>query len=234
MKESLISDTEDLKNQYIQLKKICTQIEIIYKELSGFNFGYKEWKQKEKYIGNYVRQYEVSMKKIEQSLPEVKENKNDEIIKIIENNLENIKEKFEPMIKEIKERINEFKNSKLENLDEIDDDIFYPQEIDLNNNEELLEARRREFENMKGVYEICKKQKKEIEDPDSLEFEQNEENKIENQPSEQKNEEKEENTRNICCDPRKTDLRLCITGCIVICVLLILIILLIVKFAKKK
>ena len=43
MKESLISETEDLKNQYIQLKKIWTQIEIIYKELSGFNFGYKEY-----------------------------------------------------------------------------------------------------------------------------------------------------------------------------------------------
>ena len=48
MKESLISHPEDLKNQFLNLKKICNEIQKFYNEASKLNFDKKEWKKKEK------------------------------------------------------------------------------------------------------------------------------------------------------------------------------------------
>lgn len=252
MKESLISHPEDLKNQFLNLKKICNEIQKFYNEASKLNFDKKEWKKKGKNIGNRVRAYEESINKIQKGLTEVNQFENAKIIDEIEDKLKDIKEKFEPMIEVIKEKLSEFDedNKSIENEEKIGEDEFYEREIDLENDNELWEARRRESEQVKKALDLYKDIDKKNDESEKLEYVENEEEIDEDKLSDKKfyknttkkmdeskkveYEENEENARRVCCDLQNKLCRIKIIGIIVYCFLLILVVLLVLKFTIKK
>ena len=154
MKEGLLSD-EDLKQSFLNLKKITEQIKKDYSKLMNPEFADKEWKKEGKKISANIKKYEKNVKDVSNKVELARENEtiSDENITKVDEGVDKIKDQFEPMIRAMNEKINQFtidqEMDEREGQDENDQDDGLQQqdqiEVDLMHNQEILGNRRKEL-----------------------------------------------------------------------------------------
>jgi len=165
MRESLLSD-EELKSSFLNLKKITELIKKDYSKLMNPEFADKEWKKEGKKINANIKKYEKSLKDVSNKVEEAKENENisEENISKVDEGLDKIKDQFEPMVRAMREKIEQF--TSIQEMDERDgpnddepDDGQQQQEqieVNLMQNEEVLGQRRKELQEIHKTAALIK------------------------------------------------------------------------------
>ena len=165
MRESLLSD-EELKSSFLNLKKITELIKKDYSKLMNPEFADKEWKKEGKKINANIKKYEKSLKDVSNKVEEAKENENisEENISKVDEGLDKIKDQFEPMVRAMREKIEQFTSIQEmderdgSNDDEPDDGQQQQEQIEVNlmQNEEVLGQRRKELQEIHKTAALIK------------------------------------------------------------------------------
>ena len=165
MKEGLITD-ENLRQSYLNLKKASEQVKKDYNKLIKEDFGDQEWKKDGNKINNNLRKYEKMLKDVTRNLEQAKDSgsASEENITTVDEGLDKIRDQYEPMVRAMKEKINQF-NIDME-MDEKDgpgeneqDDGQQEQEqveVNLMNNQEYLGQRRKELQEIHKTAALIK------------------------------------------------------------------------------
>ena len=165
MKEGLLTD-ENLRQSYLNLKKASEQVKKDYNKLIKEDFGDQEWKKDGNKINNNLRKYEKMLKDVTRNLEQAKDSgsASEENITTVDEGLDKIRDQYEPMVRAMKEKINQF-NIDME-MDEKDgpgeneqDDGQQEQEqveVNLMNNQEYLGQRRKELQEMHKTAALIK------------------------------------------------------------------------------
>ena len=165
MKEGLLSD-EDLKQSFLNLKKITEQIKKDYTKLMSPEFADKEWKKEGKKISANIKKYEKNVKDVSNKVELARENESisEENITKVDEGVDKIKDQFEPMIRAMNEKINQFtidqEMDEREGQDENDQEDGHQQqeqiEVDLMHNQEILGNRRKELQEINKTAALIK------------------------------------------------------------------------------
>ena len=165
MKEGLLTD-ENLRQSYLNLKKASEQVKKDYNKLIKEDFGDQEWKRDGNKINNNLRKYEKMLKDVTRNLDQAKDSgtASEENITTVDEGLDKIRDQYEPMVRAMKEKINQF-NIDME-MDEKDgpgeneqDDGQQEQEqveVNLMNNQEYLGQRRKELQEIHKTAALIK------------------------------------------------------------------------------
>ena len=165
MKEGLLTD-ENLRQSYLNLKKASEQVKKDYNKLIKEDFGDQEWKKDGNKINNNLRKYEKMLKDVTRNLDQAKDSgtASEENITTVDEGLDKIRDQYEPMVRAMKEKINQF-NIDME-MDEKDgpgendqDDGQQEQEqveVNLMNNQEYLGQRRKELQEIHKTAALIK------------------------------------------------------------------------------
>ena len=165
MKEGLLTD-ENLRQSYINLKKASEQVKKDYNKLIKEDFGDQAWKRDGNKINNNLRKYEKMLKDVTRNLEQAKDSgsASEENITTVDEGLDKIRDQYEPMVRAMKEKINQF-NIDME-MDETDgpgeneqDDGLQEQEqveVNLMNNQEYLGQRRKELQEIHKTAALIK------------------------------------------------------------------------------
>ena len=165
MKEGLLTD-ENLRQSYLNLKKASEQVKKDYNKLIKEDFGDQEWKKDGNKINNNLRKYEKMLKDVTRNLEQAKDSgtASEENITTVDEGLDKIRDQYEPMVRAMKEKINQF-NIDME-MDEKDgpgeneqDDGQQEQEqveVNLMNNQEYLGQRRKELQEIHKTAALIK------------------------------------------------------------------------------
>lgn len=165
MKEGLLTD-ENLRQSYLNLKKASEQVKKDYNKLIKEDFGDQEWKKDGNKINNNLRKYEKMLKDVTRNLEQAKDSgsASEENITTVDEGLDKIRDQYEPMVRAMKEKINQF-NIDME-MDETDgpgengqDDGQQEQEqveVNLMNNQEYLGQRRKELQEIHKTAALIK------------------------------------------------------------------------------
>ena len=164
MNEGLISD-EKLKQSYRTLQKFADQVKKDCNKLMDSEFGEDEWKKEGKKIDINLKKFDKIYKEIKTNVQNAKDNGNvnGESLEIIEEGLENIKENVEPMVERMKDKIGNFENNyEMEGGDNKEENEEEQEQeqgqivMDLMNNKEVLEIRRKELEDIHKTNALIK------------------------------------------------------------------------------
>ena len=165
MKEGLLTD-ENLRQSYLNLKKASEQVKKDYNKLIKEDFGDQAWKRDGNKINNNLRKYEKMLKDVTRNLEQAKDSgsASEENITTVDEGLDKIRDQYEPMVRAMKEKINQF-NIDME-MDETDgpgeneqDDGLQEQEqveVNLMNNQEYLGQRRKELQEIHKTAALIK------------------------------------------------------------------------------
>ena len=165
MKEGLLTD-ENLRQSYLNLKKASEQVKKDYNKLIKEDFGDQAWKRDGNKINNNLRKYEKMLKDVTRNLEQAKDSgsASEENITTVDEGLDKIRDQYEPMVRAMKEKINQF-NIDME-MDEKDgpgeneqDDGLQEQEqveVNLMNNQEYLGQRRKELQEIHKTAALIK------------------------------------------------------------------------------
>ena len=165
MKEGLLTD-ENLRQSYLNLKKASEQVKKDYNKLIKEDFGDQAWKRDGNKINNNLRKYEKMLKDVTRNLEQAKDSgsASEENITTVDEGLDKIRDQYEPMVRAMKEKINQF-NIDME-MDETDgpgengqDDGQQEQEqveVNLMNNQEYLGQRRKELQEIHKTAALIK------------------------------------------------------------------------------
>ena len=165
MKEGLLTD-ENLRQSYLNLKKASEQVKKDYNKLIKEDFGDQDWKKDGNKINNNLRKYEKMLKDVTRNLEQAKDSgsASEENITTVDEGLDKIRDQYEPMVRAMKEKINQF-NIDME-MDEKDgpgeneqDDGQQEQEqveVNLMNNQEYLGQRRKELQEIHKTAALIK------------------------------------------------------------------------------
>ena len=165
MKEGLLTD-ENLRQSYLNLKKASEQVKKDYNRLIKEDFGDQEWRKEGKKINTNLRKYEKMLKDVTRNLETAKDNggASEDNISTVDEGLDKIRDQFEPMVRAMKEKINQF-NVDLEMeekegqaQDEPEDGQQEQEqiEVDLMNNQEYLGQRKKELQEIHKTSALIK------------------------------------------------------------------------------
>lgn len=163
MNEGLLND-EKLKQSYLNLKKISDTIKKDHSRLIKEDFGEQEWRKEGKRIDMNIKKFEKMLKEVKRNLENAKDNgsANEESISTVEEGLEKIKDTTETQVEQMKEKIGNFDvNFEMENKDEEngnEEDEQQQGQITMNlmNNAEMLNQRKKELQEIHKTSALIK------------------------------------------------------------------------------
>ena len=163
MNEGLLND-EKLKQSYLNLKKISDTIKKDHARLIKEDFGEQEWRKEGKRIDMNIKKFEKMLKEVKRNLENAKDNgsANEESIATVEEGLEKIKDTAETQVEQMKEKIGNFDvNFEMENKDEEngnEEDEQQQGQITMNlmNNAEMLNQRKKELQEIHKTSALIK------------------------------------------------------------------------------
>jgi t-SNARE complex subunit (syntaxin) len=163
MNEGLLND-EKLKQSYLNLKKITDTIKKDHARLIKEDFGEQEWRKEGKRIDMNIKKFEKMLKEVKRNLENAKDNgsANEESISTVEEGLEKIKDTTETQVEQMKDKIGNFDvNFEMENKDEEngnEEDEQQQGQITMNlmNNAEMLNQRKKELQEIHKTSAIIK------------------------------------------------------------------------------
>ena len=155
MDENLIDD-EQLQQSFKQLKKFAKQVETDYKKLIDETFDENQWRKEGQKILSNIKKFEKTLKDLTNNVQNSKDNGTASQITIskIDEEIKKINQKEVGMVKAIREKIENYasfdENDNNNHEEEIDDQEEQKQELvlDLMNNKEILERRRKELQDI--------------------------------------------------------------------------------------
>jgi t-SNARE complex subunit (syntaxin) len=163
MNEGLLND-EKLKQSYLNLKKISDTIKKDHARLIKEDFGEQEWRKEGKRIDMNIKKFEKMLKEVKRNLENAKDNgsANEESISTVEEGLEKIKDTTETQVEQMKDKIGNFDvNFEMENKDEEngnEEDEQQQGQITMNlmNNAEMLNQRKKELQEIHKTSALIK------------------------------------------------------------------------------
>lgn len=155
MEENLIND-DQLQQSFKQLKKFAKQVEADYNKLIDETFDENQWRKEGQKIQSNIKKFEKTLKELTNNVQNSKDNgtASQNTISKIDEELKKINQKEVGMIKAIREKIENYasfdENDNNSNQEENDDQEEQKQELvlDLMNNKEILEQRRKELQDI--------------------------------------------------------------------------------------
>ena len=155
MEENLIND-DQLQQSFKQLKKFAKQVEADYNKLIDETFDENQWRKEGQKIKSNIKKFEKTLKELTNNVQNSKDNgtASQNTISKIDEELKKINQKEVGMIKAIREKIENYasfdENDNNNNQEENDDQEEQKQELvlDLMNNKEILEQRRKELQDI--------------------------------------------------------------------------------------
>ena len=165
MKEGLITD-ENLKQSYLNLKKTSEQVKKDYNRLIKEDFGEQEWRKEGKKINNNIRKYEKMLKDVTRNLEKARDSEaaSEDNITTVDEGLDKIRDQYEPMVRAMKEKINQFSidlemdEREGQGENEQDDGQQEQEQIEVNlmNNQEYLGQRKKELQEIHKTAALIK------------------------------------------------------------------------------
>jgi len=155
MEENLIND-DQLQQSFKQLKKFAKQVEADYNKLIDETFDENQWRKEGQKIKSNIKKFEKTLKELTNNVQNSKDNgtASQNTISKIDEELKKINQKEVGMIKAIREKTENYasfdENDNNNNQEENDDQEEQKQELvlDLMNNKEILEQRRKELQDI--------------------------------------------------------------------------------------
>ena len=162
-----ISTEDQIKKQYLYLRKYTEYLKKDHSKLMSNNFGINEWRKEGRKIELNMNNYFSTSQKLENILIKAKDDENvsKELITKIESTLNSIKKDYQSKFEEMKIKIDKFKimniDDECEEQNE-DEDIIGP--IELNNNliEEYIRKRKKELEDLQKTAQMIENTKEQM------------------------------------------------------------------------
>lgn len=165
MKEGLITD-ENLRQSYLNLKKASEQVKKDYNRLIKEDFGEQEWRKEGKKINTNIRKYEKMLKDVTRNLEKARDSEaaSEDNITTVDEGLDKIRDQYEPMVRAMKEKINQFSidlemdEREGQGENEQDDGQQEQEQIEVNlmNNQEYLGQRKKELQEIHKTAALIK------------------------------------------------------------------------------
>lgn len=165
MKEGLITD-ENLRQSYLNLKKASEQVKKDYNRLIKEDFGEQEWRREGKKINNNIRKYEKMLKDVTRNLEKARDSEaaSEDNITTVDEGLDKIRDQYEPMVRAMKEKINQFSidlemdEREGQGENEQDDGQQEQEQIEVNlmTNQEYLGQRKKELQEIHKTAALIK------------------------------------------------------------------------------
>ena len=165
MKVGLITD-ENLRQSYLNLKKASEQVKKDYNRLIKEDFGEQEWRREGKKINNNIRKYEKMLKDVTRNLEKARDSEaaSEDNITTVDEGLDKIRDQYEPMVRAMKEKINQFSidlemdEREGQGENEQDDGQQEQEQIEVNlmTNQEYLGQRKKELQEIHKTAALIK------------------------------------------------------------------------------
>ena len=165
MKEGLLTD-ENLRQSYLNLKKASEQVKKDYNRLIKEDFGEQEWRREGKKINNNIRKYEKMLKDVTRNLEKARDSEaaSEDNITTVDEGLDKIRDQYEPMVRAMKEKINQFSidlemdEREGQGENEQDDGQQEQEQIEVNlmTNQEYLGQRKKELQEIHKTAALIK------------------------------------------------------------------------------
>ena len=165
MKEGLLTD-ENLRQSYLNLKKASEQVKKDYNKLIKEDFGEQEWRREGKKINKNIRKYEKMLKDVTRNLEKARDSEaaSEDNITTVDEGLDKIRDQYEPMVRAMKEKINQFSidlemdEREGQGENEQDDGQQEQEQIEVNlmNNQEYLGQRKKELQEIHKTAALIK------------------------------------------------------------------------------
>ena len=162
-----ISIENELKNEYLQLKKCSSYLREQYPKIMSKIFDVNEWKKERKILDNNMRKYSSLIESLEKAVDSYKGNKDidEKVLLTIKDGLVKIKKEFDySKYKEMKAKIDEFKMATEDDKDLNEDEDNFEQINSINTfAEELKKIRKKAMEDLEKTAKLIKETKEKIE-----------------------------------------------------------------------
>ena len=162
-----ISIENQLKNEYLQLKKCSSYLREQYPKIMSKNFDVNEWQKERKILDNKMRKYSSLIESLEKAVDSYKGNKDidEKVLLTIKDGLVKIKKEFDySKYKEMKAKIDEFKMATEDDKDLNEDEDNFEQINSINTfAEELKKIRKKAMEDLEKTAKLIKETKEKIE-----------------------------------------------------------------------
>ena len=162
-----ISIENELKNEYLQLKKCSSYLREQYPKIMSKNFDVNEWQKERKILDNKMRKYSSLIESLEKAVDSYKGNKDidEKVLLTIKDGLVKIKKEFDySKYKEMKAKIDEFKMATKDDKDLNEDEDNFEQIYSINTfAEELKKIRKKAMEDLEKTAKLIKETKEKIE-----------------------------------------------------------------------
>ena len=162
-----ISIENELKNEYLQLKKCSSYLREQYPKIMSKNFDVNEWQKERKILDNKMRKYSSLIESLEKAVDSYKGNKDidEKVLLTIKDGLVKIKKEFDySKYKEMKAKIDEFKMATKDDKDLNEDEDNFEQINSINTfAEELKKIRKKAMEDLEKTAKLIKETKEKIE-----------------------------------------------------------------------
>ena len=162
-----ISIENELKNEYLQLKKCSSYLREQYPKIMSKNFDVNEWQKERKILDNKMRKYSSLIESLEKAIISCKGNKDidEKVLLTIKDGLVKIKKEFDySKYKEMKAKIDEFKMATEDDKDLNEDEDNFEQIYSINTfAEELKKIRKKAMEDLEQTAKLIKETKEKIE-----------------------------------------------------------------------
>ena len=162
-----ISIENELKNEYLQLKKCSSYLREQYPKIMSKNFDVNEWQKERKILDNNMRKYSSLIESLGKALVSCKGNKDidEKVLLTIKDGLVKIKKEFDySKYKEIKAKIDKFKMATKDDKDLNEDEDNFEQIYSINTfAEELKKIRKKAMEDLEQTAKLIKETKEKIE-----------------------------------------------------------------------
>ena len=162
-----ISIENELKNEYLQLKKCSSYLREQYPKIMSKIFDVNEWQKERKILDNNMRKYSSLIESLEKAVDSYKGNKDidEKVLLTIKDGLVKIKKEFDySKYKEMKAKIDEFKMATEDDKDLNEDEDNFEQINSINTfAEELKKIRKKAMEDLEKTAKLIKETKEKIE-----------------------------------------------------------------------
>ena len=162
-----ISIENELKNEYLQLKKCSSYLREQYPKIMSKIFDVNEWQKERKILDNNMRKYSSLIESLEKAVDSYKGNKDidEKVLLTIKDGLVKIKKEFDySKYKEIKAKIDKFKMATKDDKDLNEDEDNFEQIYSINTfAEELKKIRKKAMEDLEQTAKLIKETKEKIE-----------------------------------------------------------------------
>ena len=162
-----ISIENELKNEYLQLKKCSSYLREQYPKIMSKIFDVNEWQKERKILDNNMRKYSSLIESLEKAVDSYKGNKDidEKVLLTIKDGLVKIKKEFDySKYKEMKAKIDEFKMATKDDKDLNEDEDNFEQIYSINTfAEELKKIRKKAMEDLEKTAKLIKETKEKIE-----------------------------------------------------------------------